>query len=59
LIFYETTRGVRAYEVISIERVLETDLSHLNHSHDNILTLITCVYDVRNMRYSVRAREVV
>jgi len=59
LIFYETTRGVRAYEVISIERISETDLSHLDHSHDNILTLITCVEGQRNMRWSVRAREVV
>jgi len=58
-IFYETTMGVRAFEVVSIEQISETDLANLSHSHENFLTLVTCVYGQPNLRWSVRAREVV
>jgi len=58
-IFYETTMGVRAFEVISVEQISETDLANLNHSHENILTLVTCVYGQPALRWSVRAREIV
>lgn len=34
LIFYEITHGVREYEVTSVERINETDTSHLDHTHD-------------------------
>jgi len=57
-IFYETTMGVRAFEVISIEQISERDLGNLNHSHENILTLVTCVYGQPSLRWSVRAREI-
>jgi LPXTG-site transpeptidase (sortase) family protein len=58
-IFYETTLGVRAFEVVSIEQISEMDLSNLDHSHDNSLVLITCVYGRPELRWSVRAIEVV
>jgi len=57
-IVYETTHGTRIYEVISITRIAETDTSNLDHSHENILTLVTCVAGQRNMRWSIRAREI-
>jgi len=58
-IFYETTMGVRAFEVVSVEQISETDLANLNHSHENFLTLVTCVYGQPSLRWSVRAREVI
>ena len=58
-IIYEATMGVRIFEVVSIEQIFERDLSNLNHSHENMLTLITCVYNRPDLRWSVRAREVV
>jgi LPXTG-site transpeptidase (sortase) family protein len=57
-IFYETTMGVRVYEVESITQISELDLANLNHSHDNTLTLVTCVYGQPSLRWSVRAREI-
>ena len=59
LIFYETTMGVRIFEVASIEQISETDLSNLNHSHANILSLITCVFYQPSLRWLVRAYEVI
>ena len=58
-IFYETTMGIRTFEVMSITQISETDLSNLNHSHDNTLTLVTCVYGQPSLRWSIRAVEVV
>jgi len=57
-IFYETTMGVRVYEVVSVEQISETDLANLNHSHENTLTLITCVSNKKELRWSICAREV-
>jgi len=58
-IMYETTMGVRIYEVVSVNQIAETDLSNLDHTHENTLTLVTCVYGQPALRWSVRAREVV
>jgi len=58
-IFYETTMGVRTFQVVSIEQISETDLSNLNHSHANILSLITCVFYQPSLRWHVRAYEVI
>ena len=57
-IIYETTEGVRAYEVVSIEQISERDLTNLDHTHENTLNLITCVIDRPELRWSLRAREV-
>jgi len=59
IIIYETTMGVRVYEVVSIVQISENDLSNLDHSHENILNLITCVFNQPALRWSIRAREVV
>jgi LPXTG-site transpeptidase (sortase) family protein len=57
-IFYETTMGTRAFEVVRVEQISETDLANLSHSHENTLTLITCVYNRSALRWSVIAHEV-
>ena len=56
-IIYETTMGTRVYEVVSISQISENDLANLNHSHDNTLTLVTCVYGQPGLRWSIRAVE--
>ena len=58
-IIYETTFGARIFEVVSVTQISENDLANLDHSHDNTLTLVTCVYGQPSLRWSVRAREVV
>ena len=58
-IIYETTMGVRIFEVVSINQISENDLTNLNHTHDNTLTLVTCVYGQPSLRWSIVAREVV
>jgi sortase A len=55
---YTTKYGVRTYEVYSKTQVSELDSSSLSWSADNILTLITCVADVPELRYCAVAKEV-
>jgi sortase A len=55
---YTTKYGVRTYEVYFKTQVSELDASSLSWSAENILTLITCVADVPELRYCVQAREV-
>lgn len=57
-IIYSTQLGTRTYEVFSVKQVNETDTSCLDRTTDNIITLVTCVRDVRDMRWCVQAREV-
>jgi sortase A len=56
---YTTLYGSRTYEVYSKTQIDEYDSLPLSWSSENILTLITCVADVPELRYCVRAREVV
>ena len=55
---YTTRYGTRTYKVISKTQINEWDNLPLSWSADNILTLITCVADVPEMRYCVIATEV-
>lgn len=57
-ITYTTKLGTRTYEVFFVGKIEETDFSRLERSNENLITLITCVRDVRNMRWCVQAREV-
>ena len=41
-----------------VGKIEETDFSRLERTNDNLITLVTCVQDVRNMRWCVQAREV-
>ena len=56
---YTTRYGVRTYEVISKQQINEYDHTSLAWSAENLLTLITCVEDVGELRWSVQLREVV
>ena len=58
LMTYETPHGTRTYRVYLIEQISDDDFSYLGFSRDNIITLITCVMNVPNMRWVVQAREV-
>jgi sortase A len=54
---YTTLYGARTYEVFSKTQIGEWDNSALGYSSENILSLVTCVEDVPEMRLLVRARE--
>jgi sortase A len=55
---YTTRYGTRTYQVVSKTQINEWDNLPLSWSADNILTLITCIADVPELRYCVIAREV-
>lgn len=57
-ITYTTQLGTRTYSVYYVGQISETDFSKLDRTSENIITLITCVRDVRNMRWCVQAREI-
>lgn len=57
-IAYTTQLGTRTYEVFYVGQISETDFSRLDRTSENIITLITCVRDVRDMRWCVQAREI-
>jgi len=57
-IYYETTLGVRIFEVVSVEQIRETDLANLDHTHENSITLVTCVYGQGALRWSIVGRQV-
>jgi sortase A len=56
-IIYSTKLGTRTYEVFSVSKVSENDVSSLQRTTENIVTLITCVNDVPELRWCVQARE--
>lgn len=53
-----TKLGTRTYEVVSVEKVLETNTSGTAATTDNRITLFTCVRDQRAYRWQVQAVEV-
>jgi len=55
---YTTRYGTRTYEVISKTQISEWDNLPLAWSADNMLTLITCVADVPELRFCAVAREI-
>ena len=57
-LIYETRYGKRTYEVYDKKKIADTDYSVLGWSESNILTLITCVEGVANLRWAVMFREV-
>ena len=58
IITYKTLLGTRKYEVFFVGQIGVTDLSRLNASADNLITLITCVEDQPLLRLCVQAREI-
>lgn len=56
-ITYTTKLGTRTYKVFFVGQIKETDFSRLDRSRENLITLVTCVRDVPNMRWCIQARE--
>ena len=56
-ITWTTKLGTRTYEVVSVQKVLETDTSGTTATSDDRLTLYTCVRDQRDYRWMVQAVE--
>ena len=57
-ITWTTKLGTRTYEVVSVQKVKETDTSGTAATTDNRLTLYTCVRDQRAYRWQVQAVEI-
>lgn len=52
-----TKLGTKTYEVYSVAKISKDDVSVLNDSRENIITLITCVMNQPDYRWCVQARE--
>ena len=52
-----TQLGTRSYAVHAVYKVSVDDMSVLNDSAENIITLVTCVRDQPSCRWIVQARE--
>ena len=57
-IVYTSYLGKREYEVFSSKQIEETDLTSLENTEENIITLITCVKGQKEKRLCVQAREI-
>lgn len=57
IIEYQTEQGKRTYEVCGKEKIKETDLSILENTKENKLTLITCVENMPEYRLYIQAKE--
>jgi sortase A len=55
---YTTPYGSRTYAVISKNQIGEYDRTGLDRSSENLLTLITCIADVPELRWQAVLREV-
>ena len=58
IIQYQTEQGIRTYEVYWKEEIEETDLSILENTKENKLTLITCIENMPEYRLCVQANEI-
>ena len=56
-ITYTTKLGTRSYTVCSVAKITVDDLSVLDESAANMLTLVTCVMDQPQYRWCVKAIE--
>ena len=55
-IIYTTKLGTRTYEVYSVSQIHETDMSKLQRTNEHIVTLITCVNDIPELRWCIQAK---
>lgn len=58
IITYITKYETKEYAVKEVKQIEETDLSVLNQTEQNQITLITCVENQRNLRQCVVGIEV-
>lgn len=54
---YQTKLGTRIYSVSEIQQISEDDLSVLENTNDNTITLITCIKDNASLRLCVKGVE--
>ena len=52
-----TQVGTRTYSVYSVQKVSVNDVSVLNPTTDNVVTLVTCVMNQPQYRWCVQARQ--
>ena len=52
-----TQLGTRTYSVYSVRKVSVNDVSVLNPTTDNVVTLVTCVMNQPQYRWCVQARQ--
>lgn len=58
IITYVTKNGNKEYKVIRNETIKETDLSCIENTNENIITLITCEENKRECRRCVQGKEI-
>lgn len=58
IITYQTEYGERKYEVAINEIIKETDLSYIQDTKENKLTLITCEQNKREYRRCIQANQI-
>ena len=56
-ITFKTKLGTRTYEVYSVAKIAYDDLTVLDDTADNIITLVTCVMNQPSYRWCVQAKE--
>lgn len=54
---YQTKLGTRVYKVYQINKISEDDLSVLDNTKENTITLITCVKSDKALRLCVKGVE--
>ena len=57
-ITFKTKLGTRTYEVCSVAKIANDDLTVLEDTSGNIITLVTCVMNQPSYRWCVQAKEV-
>lgn len=57
IIEYQSEQGVRTYQVEEKRKIKETDLSCLENTKENQLTLITCLENMPEYRICIQAKE--
>ncbi len=58
IVVYKTKFYTRQYKVNSIKAIFETDLSVLENTEENKITMITCIANKKNQRLCVQATEI-
>lgn len=58
IIEYQTEQGKKSYKVSWNEKIKETDLSCLENTKENKITLITCIENMPEYRLCVQAEEI-
>lgn len=57
IIQYQTEQGLRTYQVEKKRNIKETDLSCLENTKENQLTLLTCLENMPEYRICIQAKE--